>query len=295
MTKTSTKTTSTPNLDRLHAEHRAGKIVGKDHVLAAMAADVLDVWNAERNATRQAEAAAERAAWSGELAEFIADVLAASDSPVFPRGTVFTTKREDVPEGIPGVIVSPASKVEHSGAGLAAGKVSLNFLNLDKPNVHDLTGILDAHSTRKVNGGNYPTHTVSSDAWVLELPYVARPTTAVLAQNIAKAITSTEYRHDLDLAASAGASEVVECDGENIVMLGHVLIVNHFKEGTQYAHGEIVKAAERAVGAVSAAGFVAGVGKIQSAEVVGVESVQRDGKPAVGIGFQVEARGRYDQ
>jgi hypothetical protein len=286
--------TSTPNLDALHARHRAGVIVGKNDVLAAMAADVLDVWNAERNAKRQAEAAAERATWTDDLAVFIADTLAAADSPVFPRATVFTTKTEDVPQGVPAVVVSPASKVEHSAGGLTKGKVSFAFHNVAKPSVGDLTGILAAHSLRKIDAGNYPTHTASSAAWVLDLPHVARPNTGALAQQIAKTITDSEYRHVVDLAASAGASEVVECDAESIVLLGHVLVVNHFKEGTTYAHADIVQAAERAVQGVSAAGFVAGVGKVESAEVVKVESIKRDNKDAVGIAFQVEARGRYD-
>lgn len=284
------KTSTTPKLDALHDEHRRGRLVGKDQVLAAMAADVLDVWNAERNAKREAEKAAERATWTSDLAEFVADVLAADESGLLPRGTVVTTEPDDVAEGIPAVVVSPGSAVVHTPGGLAEGGVLLNYHSMEKPDRRKLRAVLAPHSRRALNMSNVD---VRSTGWVLALPVITSPGTAVLAQNICQAVERDEYKYVVNLYAKVGTSEVVECDGESVVLRGHVFVGNHFRGGTVHVHDEIVQTVERAVKDFSGAGFVPGVGRVESAEIASVESLKHEGETAMGIAFQVSAKGRY--
>ena len=307
-TKTSTTTPSTPRLDALRADVIGGVPVGKDDVLAAMAEDLyLTPWRAQRDAVKRKAEAAERASWSDELARFIATVLAASEDHGFPLATVFTTDPEQIVKGNPAVLIEPASRVQHTGGGLAKGRVTLTLHNVTIDSKR-LVGVLQQHSKSPVSYGNWPAVTLRSDGWVFDLPFVANPTAATFADLIKRDLEGmnvrvtpdggTAYTRGAYATATIGQSEVVSKSQDSVTLRGHVLAQGRSTNPSSdapYSHSEMVAVAKRTVENIAiAGGFVMGVGIVAGAQIVKTEPVEiEDGQMALGIQFEVTARGRY--
>lgn len=314
MTKTS-KTSArqqqslTPQLAKLHAAYMCGTGVSVEDVTRAHASDLLEEWRVERAAAKKAEADAERKTWTPEIAEHIATVLAQDESGLFPRATAFTTNPDEAVEGNPTVIVRPASKVEHSGGGLATGKVTFEVRNLATPRTRELEAILTPHSRSKVALGNWPALNARSDGWVLADPYIAHPSAVPIAVQIKEELermpervtaTGTEMDLGVYVTAQVGETHVLSTDGTRLALRGHLLVesygTNTMGSSVAYSNNELIEAAKRSIGRISErGGFVAGVGRIESVEFAHSEAVLFDDRPpGVGIAFNITATGRYD-
>lgn len=301
-TKTTDAPVLTPRLAALRDEYLSGGKASADDVLRAVADDYLKPWQAERAARQQAAAEAERKTWSTEVADFIATVLAADESSLFPKFTAFTSDPKAVVRGNPTVVIEPLSCVEHDGRGKASGKVSLTFHDVAAPDLKRLESVLDPHSTSKVGVGNWPVHSVRSDGWVLALPYIARPSAVSLATDIQRHLTrqhlsATGTWTDLGADVTIGESQTVQQSSEKVVLRGHLTATSSDpRHGAVLDNDAVIEAAKRAVRDISDSGaFVPGIGKVQSAEIVDTKRIATsNNKPALGIAFEVTATGRYD-
>ena len=315
-TKTSTSKTTTanataeptlsPRLEGLRTTYLNGGIVNRDDVLAALAEDYLAPWRAEREAIKRAVAEAERASWTTELAQYIATVLAADESGLFPKATKFVIDPAEVTKGNPYVVLRPGSQVEHSGKGLASGSVNFDFHEVARPNHSRLIEALSAHSRQRVAvytskselGRMAAQFGVTSKAWVVSKPYIERPSAVGLSLEVQQYLTSQHLSPtgtwiDYECDVTVGDSLVIERDDERVVLRGHVSVMPKSSR-RPLSNEELTTVVKRFVKGVSdSKAFVPSVGMVETAEVVETKALGQGQKHGLGFAFEVTARGRY--
>jgi hypothetical protein len=90
---------------------------------------------------------------------------------------------------------------------------------------------------------------------------------------------------------------MVQRTPERVILRGHLTATSSVpRRGAVLDNDAVIEAVKRAVRDISDSGaFVAGVDKVQSAEIVETKRITTSGnKPGLGIAFEVTATGRYD-
>lgn len=265
-------------------------------VASAYFGDMLAGWRAEGIEQRAKQQVDLIAAADTEVAEFVAAVLEENALALqYPRATTFRVGEADAADDELAIVVKPLRATEHTGTGLALGKVQIDFHSVEKTNINVLRDLFAKHTLHgnraSVGVGNYPAHIMEIKNLMLRSPVIARPSAAGLAEDFARAARGLPHgptgTDNVTVESLARHESVVSTKpGRAVVRGSFTAIPNDRWQG--YDINTMVKRLTPIV--EGKAGFALNLGVVEKCTLVAIEP-QGIG---VKITFEAEAVGRFE-